>query len=280
MGQGGTLDAFDGRHAVCINVEASARPLQPAQEETAMTRHRLDPTKRPPILLVRPRRRPRAHLHLSIGAAAVSLWLALRKVSVRGFKRLIDVTVSAAALLVISPLLLLVAAAIRLESAGSVFFSQVRVGRHGRHFRMYKFRSMSADAERLKKKLAAQNESAGGVTFKIKRDPRITRMGRIIRKLSVDELPQLWNVLRGDMSLVGPRPPVPQEVALYTLQERRRLDVTPGLTCIWQVSGRSDLAFDQQVELDLRYISSRNLLGDCKLLLQTIPAVLGGKGAY
>jgi lipopolysaccharide/colanic/teichoic acid biosynthesis glycosyltransferase len=138
-----------------------------------------------------------------------------------------------------------------------------------------KINSVLSDADRK-----AMNESKDGVIFKMKRDPRITRVGRVIRKFSIDELPQLFNVLIGDMSLVGPRPPLPKEVAQYTLEERKRLHVIPGITCIWQVSGRSDIPFRQQVELDKEYIKSRSLWKDFVILLRTIPAVLTGKGAY
>ncbi len=138
---------------------------------------------------------------------------------------------------------------------------------------------MILEADQLKEDLLDQNET-GGVIFKMKHDPRITRVGRLIRKLSIDELPQLYNVLRGDMSLVGPRPHPPKEVELYTLTDRRRLDATPGLTCFWQVSGRSDINFETQVRLDVQYIESQSLWGDLKLLLKTIPAVLTGRGAY
>ena len=194
-------------------------------------------------------------------------------------KRLVDVTASGLALLLFMPCFLGLAALIRLDSPGPILFGQVRVGRHGRTFRMWKFRSMYVDAEARKAELAGDNET-GGVIFKMKRDPRITRIGRFIRKASIDELPQLWNVFIGDMSLVGPRPPVPAEVAEYTQQDRRRLEVRPGITCIWQVSGRSDIPFDQQVELDAQYVESRGLLTDISLLLKTIPAVLLGRGAY
>jgi lipopolysaccharide/colanic/teichoic acid biosynthesis glycosyltransferase len=145
---------------------------------------------------------------------------------------------------------------------------------------MWKFRSMYTDAEERKKELMARNEMAGGVLFKMKDDPRVTRVGRVIRKTSIDELPQLWNVLKGDMSLVGPRPPVPQEVDEYSLSDRRRLEVIPGITCIWQVSGRSDIPFDQQVELDVQYIQSQSFWTDIKILLKTVPALLFGTGAY
>lgn len=200
--------------------------------------------------------------------------------STRAVKRLIDIVASAVGLTLLLPLFAIVALAIRLESPGPIFFSQTRVGRWGELFRMYKFRSMYIDAEKRKKFLMAQNEMNGGVLFKMKQDPRITRVGRLIRKASIDELPQLWNVLIGDMSLVGPRPPVPSEVDQYSLSDRRRLDVIPGITCIWQVSGRSDIPFPEQVELDVQYIESQSLLTDLKILLNTIPAVLLGKGAY
>lgn len=195
-------------------------------------------------------------------------------------KRLIDVVVAGIGLVMLLPLFLVVALAIRLESPGPVLFMQTRVGRWGELFRMYKFRSMYIDAEERRKALLAWNEMNGGVLFKMKRDPRVTRVGRLIRKASIDELPQLWNVLAGDMSLVGPRPPLPTEVDLYSLSDRRRLEVIPGITCIWQISGRSDIPFPQQVELDVLYIDSQSVLTDLKILLKTIPAVLLGKGAY
>jgi lipopolysaccharide/colanic/teichoic acid biosynthesis glycosyltransferase len=199
----------------------------------------------------------------------------------RLIKRLIDISGSLAGLLVLSPLFLGVAACIKLTDHGPVLFWQTRVGQYGREFPFPKFRSMVPTAEALKDKLLQMNQyGQAGVTFKMKHDPRITWIGRIIRKLSIDELPQLWCVLVGDMSLVGPRPPVPREVAHYTLFDRRRLDVTPGLTCIWQVSGRSEIPFERQVQLDLRYIESHSILLDIKLLFKTVPAVLLGKGAY
>ena len=195
-------------------------------------------------------------------------------------KRALDIAAAAALLIGLSPLFLAVAALIKLTDGGPVFFWQTRVGRWGREFPFPKFRSMVVNAEQLKDSLLGQNHHEDGVTFKMRRDPRVTWIGRIIRKLSIDELPQLWNVLKGDMSLVGPRPPVPREVVLYTLADRRRLDVTPGLTCIWQVSGRGDIPFREQVKLDVQYIESRSLWLDLKLLLKTVPVVLLGKGAY
>jgi exopolysaccharide biosynthesis polyprenyl glycosylphosphotransferase len=195
-------------------------------------------------------------------------------------KRALDLVGSACALTVLSPLLVLIALAIKLEDRGPILFPQIRVGRHGREFRMFKFRSMHVDAEQRLKELLAKNHHATGVTFKIKGDPRITRVGRWLRKFSFDELPQFYNVLVGDMSLVGPRPPVPREVALYTLSDRRRLAITPGITCIWQVSGRAEIDFPGQVQLDVRYIESRSLWQDIKILCKTIPAVFSGTGAY
>ena len=195
-------------------------------------------------------------------------------------KRLLDVIIAALALVLLSPVFLLLALLIRLDSPGPILFRQIRVGKLGDTFGMYKFRSMYVDAEQRKAELAAMNEMEGGTTFKMKSDPRVTRIGRFIRKGSIDELPQLWNVLRGEMSLVGPRPPVPSEVAQYSLADRRRLDIVPGITCIWQVSGRSEIPFPQQVELDVDYIHSQSFWLDVKLLLKTVPAVLLGRGAY
>ncbi len=198
----------------------------------------------------------------------------------RLLKRALDIVVSGTMIAMLLPLFAVVAACIKLTDGGPVLFWQKRVGQWGREFDFPKFRSMVMNAEQLKDGLLAQSEHADQRTFKMKRDPRITWIGRIIRKLSVDELPQVWSVLKGDMSLVGPRPPVPREVALYSLEDRRRLDVTPGLTCIWQVSGRGDIPFPEQVQLDVRYIESQSLWLDCKLLFQTVPAVLSGRGAY
>lgn len=195
-------------------------------------------------------------------------------------KRLIDMAGAAVLIVALGPLLAGIALLIKLDSRGPVFFKQQRVGLYGALFTMWKFRSMHIDAEARKAALAAANEMQGGVIFKMKHDPRITRVGRFIRKASIDEMPQLWNVLVGNMSLVGPRPPVPAEVALYTLADRRRLEVKPGITCIWQVSGRSEIPFDKQVELDVAYIESHSLWLDLVLLLKTVPAVLLGRGAY
>lgn len=195
-------------------------------------------------------------------------------------KRLVDVTAGSLLLILLLPLFLVVVLLIRLESPGPAFYAQMRVGIGGSKFKLWKFRSMYNDAEKRRVDLQSANEMQGGVIFKMKNDPRITRVGRFIRKASIDEMPQLWNVIKGDMSLVGPRPALESEVELYTIEERVRLMAKPGLTCFWQVSGRSDIPFPQQVVLDEDYVYRQSLLTDIKLLLQTIPAVLRGKGAY
>jgi lipopolysaccharide/colanic/teichoic acid biosynthesis glycosyltransferase len=194
-------------------------------------------------------------------------------------KRTLDIVISGAMLLCLSPLFILTGLAIKLEDFGPIFYSSMRIGKWGKPFTMYKLRSMILGADKLKTELLKENET-GGIIFKMKRDPRITRVGKIIRKLSIDELPQLWNVLKGDMSLVGPRPSLPNEVAQYDYTDRKRLDAIPGITCIWQVSGRSSLNFEQQVRLDVQYIESQSFWGDVKILFKTVPAVLFGKGAY
>jgi exopolysaccharide biosynthesis polyprenyl glycosylphosphotransferase len=193
-------------------------------------------------------------------------------------KRVLDFTVSASMLIVLAPLFLVVALAIKLTSPGPVFFSQLRVGMNKRIFKLYKFRSMVVDAEARKAELAALNEMQGPA-FKIKNDPRVTKLGRFIRKTSIDELPQLWNVLKGEMSLVGPRPPLPKEVEQYEWLQRRRLSIKPGITCLWQIGGRNQLSFDQWMELDRYYCEHWSLWLDLKILLKTIPVVLLGKGA-
>ena len=195
-------------------------------------------------------------------------------------KRAMDICVALTCLLLLFPFLLVLGLIIRLEDGGPALFWQTRTGQWGREFRFPKFRSMVVDAERKKRELASQNQHGSSITFKMKSDPRVTRIGRFIRKLSIDEIPQLWCVLRGEMSLVGPRPPVPGEVAQYGVNDRRRLEVKPGLTCMWQVSGRGDLPFEQQLRLDAEYIDSHSTRLDIKLLLKTIPAILSGRGAY
>ena len=198
----------------------------------------------------------------------------------KSVKRLIDIAGSLALLLITSPLFAVVSAIIKLQDGGPVFFHQTRVGQYGKEFVLPKFRSMVLNADDLLSQVADQDEHPGEATFKIRRDPRVTGIGRVMRKLSIDELPQVWCVLKGQMSLVGPRPHILREVAQYSLADRRRLDVLPGLTCIWQVSGRADLTFPDQVRLDVQYIESQSLWLDVVLLLRTIPAVLIGKGAY
>jgi lipopolysaccharide/colanic/teichoic acid biosynthesis glycosyltransferase len=204
-------------------------------------------------------------------AAATDLQLAL--------KRVIDIVVGGSAMLLLAPLLMATALAIKLTSRGPVFFTQPRVGRDGELFDFMKFRSMRTTAAYEKPQLKELNEMDGPI-FKIRNDPRITKVGRVIRKLSIDELPQLAHVLSGKMSLVGPRPHLPEEVAAYDLRAYRRLTVKPGITCIWQVSGRADLNFETWIDLDLEYIDTWNLTKDAKILVKTIPAVLSGKGAY
>ena len=196
------------------------------------------------------------------------------------FKRFMDIVLAIFAIIAGSPVFLLTALLVKLTSPGPIIFSQVRGGKHGRHFKFYKFRSMYIDAEARKAELMKLNESGDGVIFKMKRDPRITPIGRFIRKFSIDELPQLFNVLLGDMSLVGPRPPLPSEVRTYTLEARKRLNITPGITCLWQVSGRSELPFSKQIALDKEYIASRSAWKDFLILLKTIPAILTGRGAW
>ncbi len=194
-------------------------------------------------------------------------------------KRGLDLVASAIFLMVFSPLYLLIAVLIRLEDRAPAVFAQTRVGQFGREFTMYKFRSMCPDAEARLQEVLGKNHHKEGVTFKIKDDPRLTRVGKWLRKFSLDELPQIWNVLKGDMSLVGPRPPLPREVAHYTLADRRRLAVRPGITCLWQISGRSNVDFSGQVKLDVRYIETASFAADLLILMKTVPAVVAGKGA-
>jgi len=205
-----------------------------------------------------------------------------------GLKRLFDIIVSVLAMLLLSPVFLAIAFAVK-RDGGPIFFRQTRYGLHGREFKMLKFRSMCVDAESKLQELLARNEKQEGITFKMKDDPRITRIGRIIRKSSLDELPQFWNVLVGEMSIVGPRPPVKREVELYEQRHRRRFNVKPGITCLWQVGeregglfeigDRNAIDFEEQVQLDVRYIESQSFGKDVWLLVKTIPAILFGKGA-
>lgn len=193
-------------------------------------------------------------------------------------KRVADLVLSCLLLMLLSPLLIAVAVLIKLTSPGPVMFSQERVGRNKRRFRIYKFRSMVANAEMEKEKLVHLNEMDGPV-FKIRTDPRVTPLGRFIRRTSIDELPQLLNVLCGDMSLVGPRPPLPTEVEMYEWLYHQRLSIKPGLTCLWQVNGRNQISFQEWMELDKQYIDNWSLWLDLKILVKTVPVVLLGKGA-
>jgi exopolysaccharide biosynthesis polyprenyl glycosylphosphotransferase len=194
-------------------------------------------------------------------------------------KRALDVVGSIVALFLSAPLMLFAALLIKLDSRGPVFYKSTRIGRGGRPFTFYKLRSMVADADRRRPHLTHLNEADGPV-FKISNDPRVTRIGRFLRTTSIDEIPQFANVLCGDMSLVGPRPPIPQEVAQYEPLQMRRLDVRPGITCLWQISGRSRIGFQEWMRLDLEYIKHRSFTLDVKILLRTIPAVLSREGAY
>ena len=194
-------------------------------------------------------------------------------------KRIGDLVVSLSMLVLLSPVLLIIAATIKLTSTGPVLFSQVRIGKGGKPFRFYKFRSMVANAENLKDSLNNLNEKMGPI-FKMRKDPRVTGVGQFLRKYSLDELPQLFNILNNDMSLVGPRPPVPGEVIKYEPWQFRRLSVTPGLTCIWQTSGRSKVSFDEWVKMDLAYIDTWSFWLDIKLLIKTVKTVITADGAY
>ena len=193
-------------------------------------------------------------------------------------KRFFDICLSAAALVVLSPLLLVIAILIYLEDKGPVIYSQTRVGKDGRAFKLYKFRSMCVDADEKLKDLQELNERDGPV-FKIKNDPRVTKVGKFIRKTCIDELPQLVNIIKGDMSIVGPRPPLPNEVEQYNSYQKQRLLVVPGLTCYWQIQKGEETTFDEWVELDLKYIKERSILLDFRLILLTFKVILSGKGA-
>jgi len=194
-------------------------------------------------------------------------------------KRAMDIVGSLLFLVSFSWLYALITTLIKLTSRGPVFYRQARVGLHGRHFTLYKFRSMVQDADQRRQELAHLNDLKGP-HFKLRHDPRVTGVGRFLRKFSLDEIPQMWNVLKGDMSLVGPRPPLPYEVEKYDPWARRRLSVRPGLTCLWQVGGRHDISYEKWMELDLAYIDNWSLGLDFKILLKTLPAVLGGRGAW
>lgn len=226
-----------------------------------------------------PRLHPPALNRLRAQRARLRWWWHRRRLGAG--KRGLDLLLVLPALVLLAPLFAIVALAIRLHDGGPVLFWQRRVGQDGAEFAFPKFRSMRIDAEAVRTQLVDANQHGqAGVTFKMKRDPRITPVGRWIRRTSIDELPQLWCVLRGTMSLVGPRPPLVSEVARYSMDDRQRLSVVPGLTCIWQVNGRSEVPFPQQVAMDLDYIREPSLWADIRLLLKTLPAVIRGRGAY
>jgi lipopolysaccharide/colanic/teichoic acid biosynthesis glycosyltransferase len=212
--------------------------------------------------------------------ARVRLNIALTAMGPR-VRRSLDVTLSAMALAALTPLFIFVAIAIKLQDRGPIVFKQERIGRGGKRFMLFKFRTMVHGADAMKSALAQMNPDAmSGVRFKLTKDTRVTKIGRILRRFSIDEMPQIYNVLRGDMTLVGPRPPVWREVALYSPKALRRLEVTPGLTCLWQIGGRSDLTFEQQVDLDLEYIDKVKAKEEVAIVVKTVPAVLSGRGAY
>ncbi len=194
-------------------------------------------------------------------------------------KRIFDVISSFIGIVVLLPVYIIVALLIKIDSKGAILFSQERKGYKGKSFKMYKFRSMVTNAEELLKELEEKNEASGHM-FKIRNDPRITRIGKFIRKTSIDELPQLFNVLKGDMSIVGPRPPIVREVAQYDSWHNLRLSVKPGLTGLWQISGRNDIGFEEMVRLDLKYIRERGFWYDFKIIIKTIPVLLGDSKAF
>ena len=194
-------------------------------------------------------------------------------------KRLMDIMLSAIGLIILSPILLVVAILIKIDSKGPIFFKQKRVGLYGKEFDMYKFRSMVVNAEELKEKLEKQNEMSGPM-FKIADDPRITKIGKFIRKTSIDELPQLWNVIKGDMSLVGPRPSLPKEVAQFEPWMEERFKVKPGLTCYWQVGGRNNIDFENWMKLDIKYVKERTLAIDIMLIFKTFFVLFGDENAH
>lgn len=193
-------------------------------------------------------------------------------------KRALDVIASFLGLVILSPILLIVAILIKLESKGPAIFSQSRIGLNGKEFKMYKFRSMVQNAEELKEKLAKENEMSGPM-FKMKNDPRVTKVGKFIRKTSIDELPQLFNILKGDMTLVGPRPSLPREVEKFESWMLKRLEVKPGLTCYWQVSGRNNIDFYEWMKLDLKYVNDMSFWLDIKLIFKTVAVLFGDKNA-
>ena len=224
----------------------------------------------------------RPHLlakHLYLYGVIANWWLHTHTLAV--FKRALDLCLTLPAMILLAPLFAMVALAVKLSDGGPALYWQTRVGQNGKPFSFPKFRSMRVHSDALHTAMQQHNQHGfGGVTFKLKKDPRITAVGRFLRRASIDELPQLWCVLIGDMSLVGPRPALPAEVARYTSADRQRLTVKPGLTCIWQVNGRSEIPFPQQVCMDIEYIRTRSIALDLLLIGETFPAVLKGRGAY
>ena len=263
------LTALDG-------VEELPRPLFHKTDDLGATADRLLELARPvPVDSGSvPFAAPRSRRGIGLGRVVLRLRAAMNAAVKRG----LDIALSGVAILLAAPFALLLAAAIVLEDRGPVFYGQVRVGRGGRTFRMWKFRSMRRDADRLHAALVS--DDGDEVRKKLRHDPRVTRIGRVLRRFSIDELPQLFNVLIGDMSLVGPRPPIPAEVARYDAAAWHRLDVRPGLTCIWQVSGRADVPFPEQVRMDSQYVLESSLKRDVELIAKTFPAVFNGRGAY
>lgn len=222
---------------------------------------------------------PRIHTQQVAGLPLIHVTTPTLEGGQRVAKRLFDIVVSGTLIVLTAPIMMIVALAVATESRGPVFFRQIRVGIEGTHFNMLKFRSMVVDAEEKLAELSHRNEGSG-ILFKIKNDPRITRVGRFLRKYSLDELPQLFNILAGSMSLVGPRPPLPREVEAYEQDVRRRLLVKPGLTGLWQVSGRSNLSWQDSVRLDLYYVENWSMAGDLIIILRTVRAVFHSTGAY
>jgi len=262
LGVGASLDFLAG------NVARAPKPIRKAKMEWMWR------------LAMEPKRMAKRYLAGNLTFLARAAKNAIKQTPTRLIAcRALDVSISSLALISLSPILIGTALAVRLESKGPVLFRQTRVGRNGEHFSMYKFRSMHQDAEKMRAALEANSDRAG-VCFKSRRDPRITRVGRFIRRASIDELPQIINVLKGEMSIVGPRPALPCEVAKYPAHAYGRLAVKPGITGIWQVSGRADVSFEQMVEMDLVYASTRTVLLDLVIVLMTFRAVVSGRGAY
>ncbi len=278
LGSSSAIEAFLERHPVDeVYLAADVHRHYPALQSVLSVCERFGIPFAVPAHVFRLSRALPRRSH-DVGDGYVHYTVTVTRPTQDALKRGVDIVLSGLALVTLAPLFLGVAGAIKLTSPGPVFFSQVRVGLRGRHFNMFKFRSMVVDAEKKLEAIRSQNEQTGPV-FKMARDPRITPIGRVLRKYSIDELPQIFNVLRGDMSIVGPRPPVPSEVAQYKPWQRRRLSVRPGLTCLWQVSGRNSIGFDEWMLLDLQYVDQWSLARDVELIGRTVPVVVTGRGA-